>query len=58
MGSQNEMMIQTMDLAEGVTNHSGAAEVEEDIGGREPMASKGTFGRLTLFKKKQFGWTD
>ena len=36
MGSQNEMMIQTMDLMEGVTTHSRGPEVKEGIGSREP----------------------
>ena len=36
MGSQNGMMIQTMDLTKGSTTHSGGAEVAEGICGREP----------------------
>ena len=32
-GSQNEMMIQTMDMTEGMITCSGGAKVEEDIGG-------------------------
>ena len=58
MGSQNRMTIQTMDLTEGVTTHSRGAKVTEGIGSREPMASHRTFGRLTIFRRKQFRWTE
>ena len=50
------MMIQTTDLTKGVTTPIRGAEVEEDIGSREPTASQGTFGRLTLFRRKL--WMD
>ena len=41
MGRQNEMMIQTMDLTEGVTTHSGQAEIMEGVGSREPRGFPG-----------------
>ena len=41
MGSQNEMIIQTMDLTEGATTHSRGAKVIEGIGSREPYGFPG-----------------
>ena len=35
------MMIQTTDLTEGVTTHSGGAEVMEGIGSKEPHSFPG-----------------
>ena len=37
------MMIQTTNLIDGVTPHSGGAEVKGDIGGREPHIFPGNF---------------
>ena len=41
MGSKNKMTIQTTDLTEGVTTHSGGAKVMEGIGGIEPHSFSG-----------------
>ena len=41
MESQNKMTIQTMDLIDRVTTHSGGAKVEGGIGGREPHSFTG-----------------
>ena len=58
MGSQNEITIQTRDLIDGATTHRGGAKVKGGIGGREPTTSQGTFGKLPLFGRKQFRWTE
>ena len=58
MGNQNEMMIQTMDLIDRATTHSGRAKVEGGIDGREPHSFLGNLWEAHPLWEEQFKWTE
>ena len=57
MGNQNGMMIQTMELVNRASTHSGVAMVKGDIGSREPHGLQGSLQEVHLLLEKT-AWMD